>query len=133
MHGFLLLVISSLIIFLSFKFSFLGDIFRIFDHLNMSSNIPTFFFQFSISEKKRSSTDFLRPISFSPPQNRKKITPSNTSKISVFRKSSSSVIDYTIGLVTESILEIYTGLFIWGAYFLILFPIQRLCLFFPLA
>lgn len=132
MHGFLLLVISSLIIFLSLKFSFLGDIFRIFDHLNMSSNIPSFFF-FSISEKKRSSTDFLRPISFSPPHNRKKITPYNTSKISVFKKSSSSVIDYTIGLVTESVLEIYTGLFIWGAYFLILFTIQRLCLFFPLA
>lgn len=132
MHGFLLLVISSLIIFLSLKFSFLGDIFRIFDHLNMSSNIPSFFF-FSISEKKRSSTDFLRPISFSPPHTRKKITPYNTSKISVFKKSSSSVIDYTIGLVTESVLEIYTGLFIWGAYFLILFTIQRLCLFFPLA
>ena len=67
MHGFLLLVISSLIIFLSFKFSFLGDIFRIFDHLNMSSNIPTFFFSnFPFQKRKEAVQTSWGPSVFLP-------------------------------------------------------------------
>lgn len=64
-HGFLLLVISSLIIFLSLKFSFLGDIFRIFDHLNMSSNIPSFFF-FPFQKRKEAVQTSWGPSVFLP-------------------------------------------------------------------
>ena len=86
-----------------------------------------------LSPVSRSSTDFLRPISFSPPHNRKKIKSYNTSKISVLKKKVLAQ-RLIIQLVwwQNPFLKYTLKLFIWGAYFLILFTIQRLWFVFPI-